>query len=138
MKPLLAAAFAALALNGAGMTQAQQTINYPAPREGNWVAKNFKFHTGEVMSGLNEHYWSVGDPSGEPVLILHGTTQSGASLLNPNFAGQLFGPGQPLDATKYFIVLPDSIGAGKSAKPSDGLRARFPSIRLRRHGVGSI
>jgi homoserine O-acetyltransferase/O-succinyltransferase len=126
MKRLLAAAFAALALNGADMAQAQQTITYPAPREGNWVAKDFKFHTGEVMSDLNEHYWTVGEPSGEPVLILHGTTQSGASLLNPNFAGQLFGPGQPLDATKYFIVLPDSIGSGKSTKPSDGLRAKFP------------
>ena len=126
MKRRLAAGFAAIALIGAEMAQAQQAMNYPAPIEGNWVAKDFKFHTGEVMSDLNEHYWTVGDPSGEPVLILHGTTQSGASLLNPTFADQLFGPGQPLDAAKYFIVLPDSVGAGKSAKPSDGLRTKFP------------
>ncbi len=126
MKPLPATAFAAIALRGAEMAEARQAANYPGPIEGDWVAKDFEFHTGEVMSDLNEHYWTIGDPSGEPVLILHGTTQSGASFLNPNFAGQLFGPGQPLDARKYFIVLPDSIGAGKSAKPSDGLRAKFP------------
>ena len=127
MNRLLApAALVAIALAGADMAQAEQATNYPVPREGYWVAEDFRFHTGEVMRGLNQHYWTVGDPSGEPVLILHGTTQSGASLLNPNFAGTLFGPGQPLDAAKYFIVLPDSIGAGKSSKPSDGLRAKFP------------
>jgi homoserine O-acetyltransferase len=57
---------------------------------------------------------------------LHGTTQSGAALLSPAFAGELFGAGQPLDASKYYIILPDSIGHGKSTKPSDGLRAKFP------------
>jgi homoserine O-acetyltransferase len=64
--------------------------------------------------------------AGQPVLILHGTTQSGTAMLSPTFAGELFGPGEPLDASKYFIVLPDAIGHGKSAKPSDGLRAKFP------------
>src|SRR6185295_3677028 len=85
-----------------------------------------RFHSGDVMPELRLHYRTVGEPSGEPVLVLHGTSQSSASLLSPTFAGELFGPGQPLDASKYFIILPDSIGHGKSAKPSDGLRTKFP------------
>ena len=98
----------------------------PAPKEASWTARDFRFHTGEVMSELRINYRTIGEPSGEPVLILHGTTGSGASMLSPAFGGELFGPGQPLDASKYFIVLPDAIGHGKSAKPSDGLRAKFP------------
>ena len=78
------------------------------------------------MPELRLHYVTIGDPSGEPVLVLHGTAGSSAGMLTPNFAGELFGPGQPLDAAKYFIILPDAIGAGKSAKPSDGLRTAFP------------
>jgi homoserine O-acetyltransferase len=101
--------------------------DYPAPKEGDWVARDFRFHTGEVMPELRVHYTTVGSPSGEPVLILHGTSGSGTGMLTPAFAGELFGPGQPLDASKYFIILPDSIGHGKSAKPSDSLRAKFPS-----------
>ncbi len=100
--------------------------DYPAPKENTWVARDFRFHTGEVMPELRLHYRTVGEPSGQPVLILHGTTGSGAGMLTPAFAGELFGPGQPLDASRYFIILPDSIGAGKSSKPSDGLRAKFP------------
>ncbi len=99
---------------------------YPAPRKGTWVARDFRFHTGEVMPELRLDYTTVGEPSGEPVIVLHGTTGSAASMLTPAFAGELFGAGQPLDATKYFIVLPDAIGHGGSAKPSDGLRAAFP------------
>jgi homoserine O-acetyltransferase len=99
---------------------------YPAPKEGSWIAKDFRFHTGEAMPELRLHYTTVGDPAGEPVLVLHGTSQSGGAMLNPAFAGELFGPGQPLDATKYFIILPDGVGHGKSSKPSDGLRAKFP------------
>jgi homoserine O-acetyltransferase/O-succinyltransferase len=99
---------------------------YPAPTEGDWVARDFKFHTGEVMAELRLHYATIGDPAHEPVLILHGTTGSGSSMLTPAFAGELFGAGQPLDASKYFIVLPDALGAGKSARPSDGMRAKFP------------
>ena len=72
------------------------------------------------------HYVTVGAPSGEPVLILHGTGGAGTNMLTGDFAGELFGPGQPLDASRYFIILPDAIGAGKSSKPSDGLRTRFP------------
>jgi len=94
--------------------------------QGNWVAKDFKFHTGEVLPELNLHYTTVGARGGEPVLVLHGTTGSAASMLTPAFAGELFGPGQPLDATKYFLIIPDVLGHGQSAKPSDGLRAKFP------------
>jgi homoserine O-acetyltransferase len=99
---------------------------YPEPKEGDWIARDFRFHTGEVAPELRLHYTTVGAPTGEPVLILHGTAQSGAAMLSPAFAGELFGPGQPLDASKYFIILPDAVGAGKSSKPSDGLRAKFP------------
>lgn len=88
--------------------------------------RDFRFHTGEVLPELRLSYLTVGDPSGEPVLILHGTDGSAANLLNAGFAGELFGPGQPLDATRYFIILPDALGAGKSSKPSDQLRTKFP------------
>ena len=100
--------------------------DYPAPKEGTWVVRDFRFHTGEVLPELKLHYTTVGAPGGEPVLVLHGTTGSGAGMLNPGFAGELFGPGQPLDASRYYIILPDAIGTGKSSKPSDGLRAKFP------------
>ena len=84
---------------------AAAAADYPAPKEGDWVARDFRFHTGEVMPELRLHYTTVGTPSGQPVLILHGTTGSGAAMLSPAFAGELFGPGQPLDASKYFIIL---------------------------------
>ncbi len=100
--------------------------NAPAPREGTWIARDFRFNTGEVMPELRIHYTTLGAPTGEPVLILHGTTGSGAGMLSPTFGGELFGPGQALDASKYFIILPDAIGTGKTSKPSDGLRAKFP------------
>jgi homoserine O-acetyltransferase len=100
--------------------------DYPTPKEADWVAKDFRFHTGEVMPELRLHYTTVGDPSGEPVLMLHGTGGSGASMLVTGYAGVVLGDGQALDAKKYFIIVPDALGAGKSAKPSDGLRAKFP------------
>ena len=101
--------------------------NYPEPKEGSWVAKNFKFHTGEVMPEVTLHYRTIGDPKGEPVLLLHGTAGSGANFLTRAFAEELFGPSQPLDATKYFIILPDALGTGKSTRPSSsGLRMKFP------------
>ena len=99
---------------------------YPTPTEGTWIARDFRFHTGEVMPELRLHYTTVGAPTGDPVLILHGTTGSGTGMLMPAFAGELFGAGQPLDASKYFIILPDAIGTGKSSKPSDGMRMTFP------------
>ena len=100
--------------------------DYPAPVEGDWVVRDFRFHTGETLPELRLHYTTVGARSGEPVLILHGTGGSGTGMLTGDFAGELFGPGQPLDANRYFIILPDAIGTGKSTKPSDGLKARFP------------
>src|SRR5262245_61269170 len=104
MKLMQAAALLAFALIPFG-AHAQ---HYPAPKQGEWVAKDFKFHTGEVMPELRLAYTTVGEPSGQPVLILHGTGGSGSSMLTQAFAGELFGPGQPLDASKYFIILPDA------------------------------
>ena len=105
---------------------AAAAADYPAPKEGTFVAKDFRFHTGEVLPEVRLHYRTIGEPSGEPAVVLHGTGGSGAGMLTPAFAGELFGEGQPLDARKYFIILPDAIGHGKSAKPSDGLKAKFP------------
>ncbi len=106
---------------------------YPAPVEADFVIKAFAFHSGETLPELKIHYRTIGTPQRDAhgvvqnaVLITHGTTGSGAQFIRPEFAGELFGPGQPLDATKYFIVLPDGIGHGKSSKPSDGLHAKFP------------
>jgi homoserine O-acetyltransferase len=104
-----------------------RAADLPAPKEGDWVAKDFRFHTGEVMAELRVHYTTLGAPSGQPVLVLHGTTGSGTGLLAPAFAGEVFGPGQVLDANRYYIILPDAVGHGKSSKPSDGLRAKFPA-----------
>ncbi|WP_298365545.1 alpha/beta fold hydrolase [uncultured Bradyrhizobium sp.] len=119
---LCAALLAALV----SMSVPAMAADYPTPQDGEWVAKDFKFHSGEVMPELRLHYTTVGAPTGQPVLVLHGSGGSAASMLTPTFAGQLFGPGQPLDATKYFIIIPDGIGHGKSSKPSDAMRTSFP------------
>ena len=100
--------------------------DYPAPKQGDWIAKDFKFHTGETMPELRLHYTTVGEPGGQSVLVLHGSGGSAASMLNASFAGELFGAGQPLDASKYYIIIPDGIGHGKSSKPSDGMKTSFP------------
>jgi homoserine O-acetyltransferase/O-succinyltransferase len=100
--------------------------NYPAPRQAEWIAKDFKFHTGEVMPELRIGYTTIGEPSGQPVLILHGTGGSANSMLTPAFAGELFGPSQLLDASRYYIVIPDAVGHGRTSKPSDGLKTKFP------------
>jgi len=100
--------------------------DYPSPKEGVWTLRDFKFHSGETMPELRMHYITIGEPTGQPVVVLHGTGGSGAAMLTPAFAGNLFGPGQPLDASKYYIILPDAIGHGKSGKPSDGLKTKFP------------
>ena len=120
--------------------------DYPTPKQADWIAKDFKFHTGETMPELRLHYTTVGEPTGQPVLVLHGTGGSAASMLTPDFAGELFGPGQPLDASKYYIIIPDGIGHGKSSKPSDGMKTAFPKYdyddmvdaqyRLVREGLG--
>jgi homoserine O-acetyltransferase len=96
------------------------------PVEGSWVAPRFQFHTGQTLENLRLHYVTLGERSNPAVLVLHGTYQSAGAMLSKDFGGQLFGPGQPLDASKYFIIIPDGIGVGKSTKPSDGLRAAFP------------
>ena len=112
--------------------------DYPVPVEGDYVLKDFKFKSGETLPELRLHYRMLGTPRRDTagrvtnaVLISHGTTGSGAQFLAPTFAPELFGAGQPLDAAKYFIILPDSIGHGKSSKPSDGLRAKFPHYGYR-------
>lgn len=98
----------------------------PMVTKNNYVLKNFTFHTGETLPELTIHYRTMGDSSGIPVLVLHGTAGSGAAMAAPRFAGELFSKGQSLDAQKYFIIMPDAIGTGDSSKPSDGLRAQFP------------
>ena len=105
---------------------------YPAPTEGEWIAKNFKFATGETLPELRLHYITIGKPERDAsgkvvnaVLILHGTGGTGPAFLKETFADQLFGPGQLLDGASHYIILPDGIGHGKSTKPSDGLSMRF-------------
>jgi homoserine O-acetyltransferase/O-succinyltransferase len=128
-------------------------MEYPTPNEGEFTVRDFKFTSGEALPELRLHYRTLGksvkDAQGttqNAVLIMHGTTGSGAQFIRPEFAGELFGPGQPLDAAKFFIVLPDDIGHGKSSKPSDGMHAKFPrygyrdmveaEYRLLRDGLG--
>jgi homoserine O-acetyltransferase/O-succinyltransferase len=117
---LLAASFASAA-------------DYPAPTESDFTIRDFKFASGETLPELRLHYRTLGQPEKDAqgktknaILIMHGTTGSGAQFIRSEFAGELFGKDQPLDATKFFIVLPDGIGHGKSSKPSDGMHAKFP------------
>jgi homoserine O-acetyltransferase len=108
--------------------------DYPAPREGDYTTKNFKFRDGQSLPELRLHYATIGAPHRDArgqvtnaVLILHGTGGSGKQFLQPQFANELFGPGQPLDAARYYIILPDNVGHGGSSKPSNGLHMRFPN-----------
>ena len=107
--------------------QAAVAQTLPQPQEGVFVVKDFKFANGQSLPELKITYLTLGAPTGEPVLVLHGTGGSGRGMLGPAFGGELFGPGQPLDAAKHFIILPDAIGAGGSSKPSDGMRMAFPN-----------
>src|SRR5438046_1049562 len=107
--------------------------DYPPTVESDYTVRDFKFASGESLPELRIHYRTLGkidkDDQGKTrnaILIMHGTTGSGAQFIRPEFAGELFGKDQPLDATKFFIVLPDGIGHGKSSKPSDGMHAKFP------------
>src|SRR2546430_2613454 len=107
--------------------------DYPAPTESDFTIHDFKFASGETLPELRVHYRTLGKPEKDAqgkttnaVLIMHGTTGSGAQFIRPEFAGELFGKDQPLDATKFFIVMPDAIGHGKSSKSSDGMHAKFP------------
>jgi len=112
---------------------AQALPNYPTPVQGDVVLKDFRFANGDGMQNLRLHYRTVGSPTRDArgvvtnaVLVLHGTGGSGAQFIRAEFANRLFAPGGVLDATRYYIVLPDGIGHGDSSKPSDGMRARFP------------
>lgn len=105
---------------------AASAAEYPTPVEGDWTAPEFRFHDGETMRNVKLHYTTIGSRSNPAVLIMHGTGGTGAQFLSANFAPMLFGKGQLLDAERYFIILPDGIGHGKSSKPSDGMHARFP------------
>jgi homoserine O-acetyltransferase/O-succinyltransferase len=107
-------------------SSAALAADYPAPKQGDWIASDFKFHTGETMPELRLHYTTIGEPTGQPVLVLHGSSGSSASMLTPTFAGELFGAGQPLDASKYYIIIPDGLGYGQSSKPSDAMKTAFP------------
>src|SRR5881396_1052119 len=107
--------------------------DYPPPTEGDFTIPGFKFQSGKILPELRVHYRTLGKPEKDTqgkttnaVLIMHGTTGSGGQFIRPEFAGELLGKDQPLDATRFFIVLPDGIGHGKSSKPSDGMRAKFP------------
>jgi homoserine O-acetyltransferase len=136
--PALAAALAFATARPAAAQQPPATARPPAAapvvsRGRDAVLRNFRFASGDSLAELRVHYITLGTPQRDAggrvrnaVLILHGTTGSGAAFLAPGYAGRLFGPGQPLDTASHFVVLPDGIGHGASSKPSDGLRARFP------------
>ncbi len=113
-----------------------QPAPYPPPVEGDFIARDYAFTSGERLPEVKIHYRTVGTPRKDAdgvvrngVLILHGTGGSGAGFLSTTYGGRLFGKGQPLDAEKYFIILPDNVGHGRSSKPSDGLRMQFPKYR---------
>ena len=124
---------AVVALMSLAAAPAAVAADFPAPVDGDYVARDFRFGSGETLPALNLHYRTIGTPQRDAsgvvrnaVMILHGTGGTGAAFLSQTFGGELFGAGQILDATSYFIILPDGIGHGKSSKPSDGLHARFP------------
>jgi homoserine O-acetyltransferase/O-succinyltransferase len=128
MRRILAAAFFCISIRSAICAG-----DYPPPTEADYTIRDFKFGSGETLPELRIHYRTLGqideDDRGKTrnaVLIMHGTTGSGAQFIRPEFAGELFGKDQPLDATKFFIVLPDGIGHGNSSKPSNGLHTKFP------------
>ena len=129
---LLISAIASIASAQTSQPPAHPQTHWPV-QSATYVIHNFRFGTGETFPELKLHYLTLGQPHRDPaghtdnvVLLLHGTGGDAYSLLNPVFSDELFGPGQPLDITKYFIILPDDIGQGESSKPSDGLRMNFP------------
>ena len=130
MKTFQAALAASLCLT-AGMTlSAALAADHPEPVRNTYVIENFEFEDGGVLEKMNVSYLTIGDPSNPAVLITHGTTGQAEGMLGERFAGNLYGPGQPLDASKYYLILVDAIGAGQSSKPSDGMRAEFPEQTL--------
>ena len=136
--PGICALRAALAVALTAFAMQVLSAPYPDPIEGDAVIRDFRFSDGQVFPELKLHYRTLGAPKRDAagrmsnaVLVLHGTGGSGASLMTDGFAGGLFGREQTLDATRYFIIIPDNIGHGQSSKPSDGLRARFPRYGYR-------
>jgi homoserine O-acetyltransferase len=129
MVVFMALAGAAIPAGAAGAAEPPALVTH----EGDYTARDFHFTSGATLPQLRLHYTTIGEPARDAsghvtnaVLILHGTGGSGRQFLQPQFAGELFGPGQPLDVAKYYVILPDGIGHGKSSKPSDGMHARFP------------
>src|SRR5687767_11260825 len=126
--PTLIAALFLLAAPAAAQTDYAARL-----AEGDVVLRDFRFASGERLPELRIHYATLGTPHRDAagridnaVMVLHGTGGSGRQFLQPQFANELYGPGQPLDIGRFFVILPDGIGHGKSSKPSDGLRMRFP------------
>ena len=109
-----------------GLSSLSYAVDYPNQKEAVWVAKDFQFHTGETFKELNIGYITLGNPNNPAVLILHGTAGSAKGMLNKDFGEELFQEGKVLDANKYFIIIPDAIGVGKSSKPSNSLKTQFP------------
>ena len=128
-----AAARAAVLLGAAALVSGAFARPARAQDTATAVLRGFRFASGDSLAELRLHYWTMGRPRRDAagavvnaVLLLHGTTGSGAQFLNPLFAREMFGPGQPLDTAVFFVVAPDNVGHGRSSKPSDGLHARFP------------
>jgi len=110
-----------------------EAMVYPNQQEGDYIVKNFEFRSGELLPELRLHYTTLGTPHRDKdgritnaVLMLHGTTGTGKNFLAAGIADELFGPGQLLDASRYYLILPDGLGRGGSSKPSDGMRSGFP------------
>src|SRR5215471_1022947 len=131
----------AIVVSSVGLAAAAENPpTYPAQKESDFTVKNFVFQNGETLPEVKLHYTTLGtahrnakNEIDNAVLLLHGTTSTGKNFLAPSLSGQLFGPGQPLDANVYYLILPDGLGRGGSSKPSDGLRAKFP-----RYGYGDV
>jgi homoserine O-acetyltransferase len=138
--PLLARLVVPCCLALAAAPALAAPASYPHQKEGDFVLRDFKFQSGETLPEMRIHYVTLGTPQRDAqghvsnaVLLLHGTSSTGKAWFTPNMAGELFGPGQPLDASRFFIIVPDGLGRGGSTKPSDGLRMKFP-----RYGYGDV
>ncbi len=136
--PIIAGRITAALFLLAVMAEGLCAASYPAPEPGDFVTRDFQFRSGETLPELRIHYMTLGTPQRDAqglvtnaVLIMHGTTGNGSNFIRAEFAGELFGKGQLLDATRYYIVLPDDIGHGHSSRPSEGLHAKFPHYGYR-------
>ncbi len=133
MRRGIQAAVSGVAMMLAGSLAAAETPPLPPATDATWTAPEFKFSSGETLKDVKFHYLTLGTPQRDAkgtitnaVLLLHGTTNVAAEFLLPSLADQLFHPGQPLDIAKYYVIIPDGLGRGGSAKPSDGLKGKFP------------